>query len=128
MRTPREMNSQPTLRRLCNRLIYALLALVAVVILMRAFGTQSLVGSPLGFVLGAVGIASGITYLLAVYRLSKEMSQSSGTAWLMLCLQIIPVIGLPAAIALLIKANAAAAKQELAKALPGTQSSGPRDA
>ena len=122
------MNSQPSLRQLCNRLLYAMLALAAVLILMRAFGTQSLVGSLLGFVLGAVGIVAGLTHLLTIYRLSKRMSQSSGTAWLMLCLQIIPILGVPAAISLLIKANAAAATQERAAASPGTPQNGPSDA
>ena len=100
------------LRRLCNRLLYALLALVVVVVVMRALGTQSLVGTPFGFLLGAIGLAAGVTYFFSIYQLSRRLSNSPGTAWLLLCLQVIPIIGLPVAISLLFKANAIAAAQE----------------
>ena len=122
------LNSPLTLRQLCNRLLYALLALVVVVVLMRVLGTQSLVGTPFGFALGAIGIFAGTSCLLSVYRLSRRMSQGSGTAWLILCLQIIPILGLPAAIALLLKANAAAAAQDRVQASPGASPSGSSDA
>lgn len=116
------MNNDFTLRNLCNRLLYALLALVVVVVVMRTFGTQSLAVTPFGITLGAIVLVAGTNYLFSIYRLSKRMSQSSSTAWLMLFLQIIPIIGIPAAIALLLKANAAAAAQEREHAsLPGGQ-------
>jgi hypothetical protein len=81
-----------------------LVALVACVILIRLLSPQP---SSFGFgtVLGIVAAGAILGYLVNVYLLSKALEPKASVAWLVLALQFLPILGVPIAISMIIKAG-----------------------
>ena len=81
-----------------------LIACVAAVILNRITSPD-----PSRFGLGTilrVAILIALTgYLVNVYMLSRALDPKTSVAWTMVALQLLPIVGIPVAISMIIKAN-----------------------
>lgn len=88
----------------CKIFVFALLSLISVMVLMRLIGTEKLVGTAFGFVIGIVGVVSICGYFSSIYKLSSGMGSSLSTTFTILLLQLIPFIGIPLGISVMIKA------------------------
>ena len=61
--------------------------------------------NPFGFVIGLIGLFAFVWPLNCLFKLSKAVEPKTSVAWMMVAIQLIPIIGLIAAISLVLKAG-----------------------
>jgi hypothetical protein len=91
------------IRRMSEMLCASLIVIAALVLALKFIGLEALQSSPFAIVLGLAGIAAMIAYAVLVFLLTRSLDPNYSTAWLMVLLQVIPFLGIPAAISLIVK-------------------------
>jgi hypothetical protein len=92
---------------LANRLLVALLTLIVCLLSIRLFDSEP---STFGLhtVFAVVALGALCLYLITLYSLSRALDPKRSTAIVVVVLQIIPIIGVPLAVSMIIKGKRAA--------------------
>jgi hypothetical protein len=115
MTQPSTANHAPAVAK---RLRNFLIALVTSVVLIRLLKPNPVVFG-FGTILGLIAFCSLLGYLIHVFYLSRILDPKASVAWLMLVLQLIPFIGIPLAISMVLKAGRLHARSNTDVPSPG---------